>query len=381
VAGDCGSWVIDPITGDIYGIVIATAPEAQESYMLPAYQVYDSIKSKLPQGTKVGFPTFNDTGSVGAARPPSAPSRIRAPSAEAPKQSSMDAVESQATIIPSGDESSSRILEWYSFDKRGEDWNVADRRSVCAFQTEIAYKCSLARENVLDQIRAMDNARREQIHRLAELRRHACEVDGVVQPVAISVEAIQTMRSREKHQEGEKMVEVLSFDVMLSTAFPADGVPRALKPLADGVSDIRQPLADDKGYKTLGKLEYPSLNRGLSGEEKGHISRGTQGKLEGYFAKRKLLGYDRHDDYEKNDIMSYIRPKAPAKSAPIPYSLSKLEPSFDDESKYHQNQGLPRRTLHPGMGDDIFKKHEEPDKLPGAAAMTRLMEALERLDF
>ena len=380
MAGDCGSWVIDPTTGDIYGIVIATAPEAQESYVLPAYQVYDSIKSKLPKGTKVGFPTFNDAGRIGAASPPLAPSKIRAPSAEALKQSSMDAVESQATI-PSSDKSSSRILEWYSFDMRGEDWNVADRRSVCAFQTEIAYKCSLVRESVHDQIKAMDKTRRGQIYRLVELRRHACEVDGAVQPVTISVEAIQTMRTREKHREGEKVVEILSFDVILSTTFPADGVPRAHGPLPDGVSDIRLPLTDDKGYKTLAKPEYPSLNRGHSeGEEKEHISRGTQGKLEDYFAKLKLLEFGGYDDYERNDIMSYIRPKAPAESAPVPYSLSKLEPSFDG-SKFHQNRPLPRRTLHPSITGDIFKKHEEPDKLPGAATMAQFMETLERLDF
>jgi hypothetical protein len=55
VPGDCGSWVIDPITGDIYGIIIATAPEAQESYMIPAYQVYGSIQSRLPRGTAAEF--------------------------------------------------------------------------------------------------------------------------------------------------------------------------------------------------------------------------------------------------------------------------------------------------------------------------------------
>jgi len=47
--------VIDPVTGDIYGIIIATAPEARESYMIPAYQVYGSIKSRLPRGTAAEF--------------------------------------------------------------------------------------------------------------------------------------------------------------------------------------------------------------------------------------------------------------------------------------------------------------------------------------
>jgi Ankyrin repeats (3 copies) len=47
--------VIDPVTGDIYGIIIATAPEAKESYMIPAYQVYGSIKSRLPRGAAAEF--------------------------------------------------------------------------------------------------------------------------------------------------------------------------------------------------------------------------------------------------------------------------------------------------------------------------------------
>lgn len=55
--GDCGSWVINPTDGSVYGIIIATAPEAHESYLIPASKVFDSIKSKLPPSTSVEFPT------------------------------------------------------------------------------------------------------------------------------------------------------------------------------------------------------------------------------------------------------------------------------------------------------------------------------------
>lgn len=48
--------MIDPISGNIYGVIIAMAPEAQESYMLCASQVMDSIKEMMSIGTDVTFP-------------------------------------------------------------------------------------------------------------------------------------------------------------------------------------------------------------------------------------------------------------------------------------------------------------------------------------
>src|SRR5947209_15005021 len=87
--GDCGSWVIDPTTGDIYGIIIATAPGAQESYVLPAYQVYDSIKSKLPPDTVVEFPTSNHILSVRTIYPTISPTGSMEPSMETMKDPRM----------------------------------------------------------------------------------------------------------------------------------------------------------------------------------------------------------------------------------------------------------------------------------------------------
>lgn len=90
--GDCGSWVIDPITGNIYGIIIATAPEAQESYMIPAYQVYNSIVSKLPVGTTVEFPASNDAGNVVTTGSPGIPLLRSPPSSrtmDTPKPASL----------------------------------------------------------------------------------------------------------------------------------------------------------------------------------------------------------------------------------------------------------------------------------------------------
>jgi curved DNA-binding protein CbpA len=57
VPGDCGSWVINPIDGSLYGIIIATAPDARESYLIPACKMFDSIKSRLPASANIEFPT------------------------------------------------------------------------------------------------------------------------------------------------------------------------------------------------------------------------------------------------------------------------------------------------------------------------------------
>jgi hypothetical protein len=73
--------VIDPTTGDIYGIIIATAPEAQESYIVPAYQVYDSIKLKFPTDI-VEFPASNYNLSVPTISPIISPPGNMEPSME-----------------------------------------------------------------------------------------------------------------------------------------------------------------------------------------------------------------------------------------------------------------------------------------------------------
>lgn len=198
VPGDCRSWVIDPWTGVIYGMIIATAPAAQESYMIPAYQVYYSIKSKLPSGTTVDFPTFGDAVGVEEDAPIS-PLRIMKPSTVVdsnrirshgpspwpekkpkldpapltvpaaiedaqrdglePRPSSMGTTKTSTTgcfesqpRASSINEGSSGVLQWYRFDRRGESWNVADRQRVPASQAELKYKSAVGANNVASQM-------------------------------------------------------------------------------------------------------------------------------------------------------------------------------------------------------------------------------------
>jgi hypothetical protein len=96
VPGDSGSWVIDPITGSIYGMIIATAPEAQESYMIPAYLVYESINSRLPRGTTIEFPTYNDNDIARAKCPSESPADSIELSMETVSKSETDSLQSQA---------------------------------------------------------------------------------------------------------------------------------------------------------------------------------------------------------------------------------------------------------------------------------------------
>lgn len=53
--GDCGSWVVDSESGDVYGHLIAGNPESGIAYIVPAYQVYEHMKtcfnSKLEQSS------------------------------------------------------------------------------------------------------------------------------------------------------------------------------------------------------------------------------------------------------------------------------------------------------------------------------------------
>lgn len=42
--GDCGSWVIDGETGDLYGHVVAGSPESRVAFIMPALSVRNEIK-------------------------------------------------------------------------------------------------------------------------------------------------------------------------------------------------------------------------------------------------------------------------------------------------------------------------------------------------
>ncbi len=45
--GDCGAWVIDAVTGSIYGHVIAGDLTSSTAYIIPAYKVFDDIEDRF----------------------------------------------------------------------------------------------------------------------------------------------------------------------------------------------------------------------------------------------------------------------------------------------------------------------------------------------
>jgi len=44
--GDCGSWVVDATTGEIYGHIVAGDPMSSLAFIIPAYKVFDDIKKR-----------------------------------------------------------------------------------------------------------------------------------------------------------------------------------------------------------------------------------------------------------------------------------------------------------------------------------------------
>ncbi|KAH7364784.1 hypothetical protein BKA65DRAFT_144371 [Rhexocercosporidium sp. MPI-PUGE-AT-0058] len=44
--GDCGSWVVDSITGDLFGHIIAGSPKSGVAYVLPAQQIFDDAPNR-----------------------------------------------------------------------------------------------------------------------------------------------------------------------------------------------------------------------------------------------------------------------------------------------------------------------------------------------
>ena len=47
VPGDCGSWVVNAETGDIYGHIVAGDPISGLAYIIPAYKVFDDIEFRF----------------------------------------------------------------------------------------------------------------------------------------------------------------------------------------------------------------------------------------------------------------------------------------------------------------------------------------------
>ena len=52
--GDCGAWIVDSTTNELYGHIIAGDPNSCLAYIIPAYKIFDDIRSKL--GAMASFP-------------------------------------------------------------------------------------------------------------------------------------------------------------------------------------------------------------------------------------------------------------------------------------------------------------------------------------
>jgi hypothetical protein len=50
--GDSGSWAFDAFTGDLLGILIAGCPELREAYIVPAYRIFDDIRTRSGRPVK-----------------------------------------------------------------------------------------------------------------------------------------------------------------------------------------------------------------------------------------------------------------------------------------------------------------------------------------
>lgn len=58
VDGDCGSWVVNSETGDLYGLVVSGYPNTGIAYIIPARDVFDEMQRKLRAWVKL--PTSED---------------------------------------------------------------------------------------------------------------------------------------------------------------------------------------------------------------------------------------------------------------------------------------------------------------------------------
>jgi hypothetical protein len=58
--GDSGLWVIDPLSGDVYGVIIAGSHYLGEIYVIPTAEISKDIGSKL-RAVNVALPTMEDT--------------------------------------------------------------------------------------------------------------------------------------------------------------------------------------------------------------------------------------------------------------------------------------------------------------------------------
>ena len=53
--GDCGSWITDRVTGELFGVLVATCESLHEAYILPVKDIFNEIQTV--SGHSVGLPT------------------------------------------------------------------------------------------------------------------------------------------------------------------------------------------------------------------------------------------------------------------------------------------------------------------------------------
>lgn len=66
--GDCGSWVVDNETGDLYGHIVAGSPESSVAFIIPALAIRSEMKERF--GSDWILPQNNDSSKVQDDIPP-----------------------------------------------------------------------------------------------------------------------------------------------------------------------------------------------------------------------------------------------------------------------------------------------------------------------
>ena len=60
--GDSGAWVLDAVTGDIYGHIVAADPDTGFALIIPAFKIWDEIKKR--HGREPRLPNYNDFSTI-----------------------------------------------------------------------------------------------------------------------------------------------------------------------------------------------------------------------------------------------------------------------------------------------------------------------------
>ena len=165
----------------------------------------------------------------------------------------------------SGSKRPSRYYEFYQFEKRGGDWNLADRISMKAPQDELEKKVAKGKNNkskILDKMKAMNALRRDQINRLLDEKNYA-EKDKDAEWVPVSIETTR-----------QRGTSVLAFDIVIAQSYkPAGPAPRGNRISFVGErSDLRDPIrfkGKDKD-KDKGKDKDKDRSKETRGDDHDH---------------------------------------------------------------------------------------------------------------